>query len=297
MKRYLSLLISVLLVLGLFSGCGASSSESAPAEAPAMEEMAANGAPDKLASAGADSSTPLPQNRKWVITSEIRAETEELDPLLEAVLQKINQLEGYVEDQNFPNGSSYGDSRMVYLTVRIPAEQVDAFLENLKEAANVIYSSQILKDITLQYTDTETRMKALRTEETRLLELMEKAETMSDLLEIEKRLTDVRYEIENVTSRLRTYDNQVDYATVYLTINEVREYTPVEQPGFLERIRTGLQRSFRGVGRGIVNFIVWLITSLPYFVIWAVVLVPAFFLIRKLRRKRKAGKKKQEDQQ
>ena len=297
MKRYLTLTICLVMILSLFAGCGAASQNSVYMDQGEFQEMAAapeeGPANDRLAAGAApQADLPLPENRKWVITSEVRAETEDLDVLLEAVLGKVGEMSGYVEDQNIFNGSGYGDNRMARLTIRIPAEQVDAFLEVVSEQANVVSSSKNLEDITLQYVDTDSRLQALKTEETRLLELLEQAETMSDLLEIEGRLTDVRYEIETYTSRMRTYDNRVDYATVYLTMTEVREYTPVEKPGFLERITTGFRRSLRGLGEGLVDFAVWIIVSSPYLLVWGAVIAVAVIIVKKCRKVRKQRKKK-----
>ena len=69
---------------------------------------------------------------------------------------------------------------------------------------------RLTENVTLQYVSTESRVKALETEQTRLLELLENAETMEDLLTIEARLTDVRWELENYASQLRVLDNQVN---------------------------------------------------------------------------------------
>ena len=109
MKRYFSLLVSILLVLSLFTGCGSSSSyDGAVAENAPVEEMGAmNQGNDYLASPEQSSESRLPANRKWVITSEVRAETDDLDQALEAVLHRVGELSGYVEDQNFDNGSFF----------------------------------------------------------------------------------------------------------------------------------------------------------------------------------------------
>ena len=66
-------------------------------------------------------------------------------------------------------------------------------------------------------------LKALETEQTRLLELLSKADNMTEILQIEERLTKVRTELEQVTSQLRLYDNQVSYGTIYLTLREVKK--------------------------------------------------------------------------
>ena len=162
--------------------------------------------------------------------------------------------------------------------------------------ANVISQNLRREDITLKYVATSSRVTALETEEARLLELLAKAETMEDLLEIEARLTDVRYELENYASQLRLYDNQVDYATIYLSIDEVQEYTPVEEPGFFERIRTTFSDALEGLGDGIVNITVFLVGNSPYLItigILAAIVIPTGKRIRKARAAKKAKKEEQ----
>ena len=298
-RRFLTLFAVLLVLSALLCSCGAAVSNEGvyPEEAP-MEMKAESAARDTLANAAPGEQLPLPENRKWVVTVNLHAETEDLDALLNTVFAQVEELEGYIENQNIHNGTAYAARRYrsAELTARIPAQKVDSFTDQVAGHANVVSNSKNLEDITLQYVDTETRMKALEVEEARLLELMEKAETMSDLLEIEGRLTDVRYEKERVTSRMRTFDNQVDYATVYLTIEEVREYTPVEEPTVWERISGGFMDSLKGVGTGAVDLLVWILASLPWLVIWAIVITLAVLLIRKLRKNRKLKKQSRSSQ-
>mgnify|MGYP002226154573 CR=1 FL=1 len=83
--------------------------------------------------------------------------------------------------------------------------------------------------MTLTYVDLQSHRDALQTEQERLLQLLEQAESIEDIITIEQRLSDVRYQLESMESQLRSYDNQVDYSTVYLYIDEVEVYTPVEE--------------------------------------------------------------------
>lgn len=297
-RKWISLLVCLVLALGLLSGCGAKNSsyemayDSGVAETWAAAEapMAANGTAS-LTDTGA-STTAVPQNRKWIVTVDMDAETEDLDALLESITSQIESLGGYVEDQRVTNGSRYSTSRYrsASLTVRIPAEDVDSFTQKVSGVCNVVRSSKSLEDVTLTYVATESRMNALQTEEDRLLELMEQAETMADLLEIEARLTDVRYELERVTSQLRVYDNLVDYATIYLGIDEVTEYTPVEEETLWQRISGGFVRSLKGLGETLLDVAVWLIVNLPYLVVFAAIAWAVIAIIRRLKR-RKAVKK------
>lgn len=301
MKKMTAILVTLCMLAALLAGCGgASKSTQAFDAAAAAPAEAANGAYYDMESAksedggltGDTDSTVLPEGRKWIITVNMSAETEDLDALMEALNGKISGLGGYLEDQDSYNGSMYSSRRYrsASLTVRIPAQRVDEFTEEMSGIANVVSTNLSREDITLSYVATESRVKALQTEEARLLELMEQAETMADLLEIESRLTDVRYELENRASQLRLYDNQVDYATIYLSIDEVQEYTPVEEPTVWERISGGFVSSVKGVGNGLLDLLVWVLAKSPYLVILGGVTVGVVVLVKK-RKARKAEKK------
>ena len=324
MKKMTAFLVTLCMLAALLAGCGGKGGDDSNGggsdqtlllgligpmtgdyahygtPAAAAPAGAANGAYYDMESAksedsgltGDTDSTVLPEGRKWIITVNMSAETEDLDALMEALNGKISGLGGYVEDQDSYNGSMYSSRRYrsASLTVRIPAERVDEFTEEMSGIANVVSTNLSREDITLSYVATESRVKALQTEEARLLELMEQAETMADLLEIESRLTDVRYELENRASQLRLYDNQVDYATIYLSIDEVQEYTPVEEPTVWERISGGFVSSVKGVGNGLLDLLVWVLAKSPYLVILGGVTVGVVVLVKK-RKARKAEKK------
>ena len=304
MKKLFSLLLCLTLLCSL-TACGANSSATvkteamysaapmAPMEEPAAMDMAA-GAANSLADKG---TTSLPEGRKWIVTINLDVETEDLDSLLQQLDTEISALKGYVEDQNIHNGSNYASRRYrsANLTVRIPADQADQFTGSVSGMANVTSQNLNREDITLRYVATASRITALETEEARLLELLAEAENMADLLEIEARLTDVRYELEQHASQLRLYDNQIDYATVYLYISEVQEYTPVEEPTFFERIRTTFSDALEGIGNGIVDCTVFLIGNSPYLLVFGLLAFVIFRLAKRCGKTFKFRKRKKED--
>ena len=292
MKKIISMMLCLLLLLGL-TACGANSAVNMKASAP----MAMNAAPVEEAAmdfsmtrtSGESTSTALPENRKWIITVYMNAETEDLDTMTAALDEQIKAMNGYVEDKVIYNGSAYSGRRYRYanLTVRVPADQVEAFTEHMSGISNIISKNKSMDDVTLQYVATESRMKALKAEEERLLELMAQAENMSDLLQIEARLTDVRYELESVTSQLRVYDNLVDYATIHLNLTEVQEYTPVEEETLWQRISGGFVESLKNLGNFFVELFVALIVGLPYLVFIGAIVVVVVILCRRSAKKRK----------
>jgi len=194
------------------------------------------------------------------------------------------------------NGSSYSNKRYrsASVTVRIPAKDLDAFIDKVGELTNVVSSQKKVEDVTLNYVSTESRMKALQAEETRLLELMTQAKTLDDLLTVEKRLTDVRTELEKVTSALRVLDNQVDYATIHLSIEEVKEFTEVNEPeNIWQRIGTGFTKSLKGVGDLIVELFVFVVIAIPYIALIGVMALVIVLILRI--NKRKKSKKQASD--
>ena len=280
MKKFLSLLLCCILLLGL-TACGGSTKTEVMYSAGAMPEAAAPmeapmAADNAVSLKGSnDGSAALPEGRKWIITIDMNVETDDLEVLMTDLDQKINALGGYVEDQNIHNGSNYASRRYrnANLTIRIPDENVDQFTSEVSGLANVVSQNLRREDITLKYVATSSRVTALETEEARLLELLAEADNMTDLLEIEARLTDVRYELENYASQLRLYDNQIDYATIYLNISEVQEYTPVEEPTFFERIKTTFSNALEGLGNGIVNITVFLVGNSPYILTFGIIIL------------------------
>lgn len=295
-RRLLSLALALLMTAAVLTGCGASAggmaydmatnemAPAAPAEKFEMEEAGI------YSSSTADST--VQQNsvdQKLITKVYINAETEELDGFLEAIGEKITNLGGYVEYQDVYNGSSHASYRYrsATLTIRIPAENVNQFVEQIKGSSNVISYSRSQEDVTLSYVAIESRIAALETEQTRLLELMEQAQNMSDLLEIEGRLTDVRGELESVTRQLLVLSNQVNYATVELNVDQVKVYTEVEEQTVWQRIGSGFKKNLKNIGEELVDFFVWVVTYSPQLIFWAVVITLAVVLLkRKLRRKK-----------
>lgn len=285
-KRLFALLLVLVLTASVLAGCGASSvhKDMAMPEAAAPMEAPVKGTNSMAFSAGG-AATPVQTGQKLIRRVNIDAETEDLDALLEKLTAQISSMGGYIEQQNLYNGSAYASyrSRSANLTVRIPADKLDGFIGQVRGVSNVISYNESQEDVTLTYVSTESRIKALETEEARLLELLAQAENMTDLLQIEARLTDVRYELESVKSQLLVLSNQVDYATVYLYISQVKEYTEVEEKTVWQRISSDFSRNLKDLGRWLVDLFVWVVTYSPQLALLSAV----FLLLRRVLRRRK----------
>lgn len=299
MKKILAITLCVLLLVTALAGCGASRDsfaaieKSADAEYgyeyPATEDYGySNGGVNAAEGAYAPEQSVVSTNRKLIRTVSLSVETEEYDVLLKGISERITACGGYVESMSADTRYS-SDSRYASMTVRVPAQRLDEFVASVSGISNVVQRSENTEDVTLSYVDLESHANALRTEQERLIALLEQAENLSEILEIEDRLTYVRYELESMESQLRTYDNLVDYATVNLSVNEVRKLTPTVEKGFWEKIGDGFTDSLNNVWEGLKSFFSYLIIAVPYLFVIAlivgVILLIVFLCVRRSRKK------------
>ncbi len=230
-------------------------------------------------------------DRKMIRTVNLTAETREFEQAMTTLEDQVRQLGGYIESLETYNGSKYsgsGSTRYSNMTARIPKANLYEFLESVSGVCNVVRKNEDIKDVTLSYVDIESRRDTLRTEQERLLSFLEKAETVQEIIDLEERLSEVRYQLESMEARLRTMDNQVDYATVNLNLSEVRELTPVEEPTVWEQLAEGFMDSVGNIGDGILNFCIWFAVNSPYLAFWALIIaLLVFFIRRSYRRSRK----------
>lgn len=280
-NRLFTLFLVVALLLGSLAGCSAPSGSTAAGDL--KSESWYDGVYDSVEEsvAAGEESPSAAQNQKLIRTMDLETETNDLDALIARLDERIAEMGGYVEDRNVRNGSVYSGRSYRYadLTVRIPVDRLDAFVEHIQGASNVVEYRESAEDVTLSYVATESRITALETEQTRLLELLAKAENMSDLLLIEERLTEVRTELEEVTSRLRLYDNLVDYGTIRLSITEVQEFTPVEEETVWQRIAGGFMNSLRSLGTGLTELFIFIVINIPYILFLGAVAGVILFII------------------
>ena len=309
MKRLFTLSLVLLMLLGLLAGCGAKADsmigaapEAAPEAAPQapMEEEVIF---DESATSSDKGASAIPMDQKLIRTVYMDAETKSMTGLLNWMDSHVAELGGYYEQKSVYRRGSRDDGTFYHsgdFMIRIPAENLDQFVSLVGEEANVTSTSESTENVTLTYVSTQSRVQALETEQKRLLELLENAETMEDLLTIEERLTDVRWELENYASQLRVLDNQVNYSTIHLSVWEVDEPTVIAERTVWQKIGDGFSENAGDMWDGLVNFFIWLITAIPYLIplgLIAAAVVLAIKLLRKLKIRRKAKKENTEEKE
>ena len=303
MKRYLSVSLVLLLLLGMLTGCGAKNAMTEAAAPAAGAPMATEAAMeevlyDEAGSGISNTATAMPENQKLIRTVYLDAQTTSMDGVMSWLENRVAELGGYFEQKSIRRSGSRDDGsyyRYADMMIRVPAENLDSFLAQIGENTVVTSTREETENVTLQYVSTKSRVEALETEQKRLLELLEEAGSMEDLLTIEERLTDVRWELENYASQLRVLDNQVDYSTVYLNINEVDKPKVVTERTVWQKIGDGFAENTIDLWDGIVAVFVWLLSSMPFLIPLAVSAVVGFKVGKRLKAKKakKAEKPKE----
>lgn len=329
MKKIFALILALVMALSLCA-CGAKSSayDAKPAEAPAaaysysaaagdfaMAEEAAEmdyaipepteaygglSADNGAAAAGGNSNPAATINpEKIIYSASASLETTEFDETLQKLNDMISAYGGFLESSSVSGANYYNQShgytynRSASYTIRVPSAKFSELMTALPTLGNVPYSNTYTDNITSQYYDLQARLTAYQAQEARLIEMMAIAETVEDIITIEDRLTEVRYQIDSFQSRLNNWDRQVNYSTVYLDITEVQEYTPTEtvKTTYGQRLVRAMKNGFKSVGDFFADFLLWLLEALPTLVLLTVVIILAVKLVRKTRSAERQAKR------
>ena len=230
-----------------------------------------------------DSTAQSAQNSKIIYTANLTLESKDYDAARAALDEALADADGYMESSN---ESTYtGSSRSLSLTLRVPQEHYASFLAAAAQAGNLVNRSEQAEDVTSQYVDLEARLANLKAQRTRLQELQASADNLSDLLEIESSLSDVQYQLESYQSQLDWYSDQVECCTVYISLDEVQTYTPVDE-SFASRLQNALLDGWANFTGGVQDLAVIIVGCWPAIVVGAIGGV-VFYRVRHPRKKRK----------
>lgn len=309
-KVWIRLPMIILMIAIMFSGCGSSnksevsydstgstSSPGGPVQDIAVEESAVTDSaieaeePGITSPQGSSIENSVSAGRKLIKDVNLNVETKTFDDFIADISDKVEALGGYVENSEI-SGNSYNleSNRYATIVTRIPSDSLGGFISQVEELSNVTYSRESVEDVTLQYVDMESHKKALLVEQERLLTLMENAEKVEDIIAIETRLSQVRYELEYYETQLRTYDNMIDYSTVTIMIQEVERISPVQKDNMWDKIRSGFLENIYNVLDGFNAFIIWLLTSIPYLLVWGIIIASLVLVSRGIYKKMNLNK-------
>ena len=233
--------------------------------------------------ATADSGATAATGQKLVRTVSLTLRTTAFDNDLESVQALLEGLGGYVENLYQYGDVESGDTRTASLSVRVPSESLDAFLAGMEGVGRVTDRSESVTDMTVQYTDNQTRLETLYAKRERLNQLMAQAQEVSDLIELETAVADTQYEIERYETSQRDIDRRVDMSAVNVTLLEESpaQSATAEDIGLGERLGAALRASLRWMGGFLRNMLVFVTMILPVAVPVAAIAAVVWLVVRR----------------
>lgn len=279
-----------------------------PAEAPAEPETVWDDAADTgfTTSAAGNAELDTGDNQslsdyaaKIIYSANISAETTQFDEAVARIEAMVASYQGFVESSNVYGNTRYNDDgtttvvdRHASYALRIPADKFEQFMSETSSIGNVLSSNRYAENVTSTYTDYEARLSSLRTQEERLLAMLEKTEDVESLVALEERLADVRYETESIERNLRNMDMQIRYSTVSIDLDEVEIYTPTVtvQRTFGEKFADAFSDGWRSFGRSFQRLLLNLTEALPSLILLAVIIIVVVVIVRRCVKKSRAKK-------
>ena len=295
MKRTTAIRLTILLLIAFvtalpFAACSAAGNESADMIVPGEKvESSVGGAGNAMDYEGdietgagvADGSAPSEgeYERKIIRTVHMTAETKGFDAATDFLIDTLIACGGYTESSSISGMGHEGgtdSARQATYTLRVPADKLDTFLQNIggKEGIRILSQSAESSEITGTYYDLVTRMETLETERDALQSMLAGFTDYNDIdamLQVQERLYNVIEEIEALQTRLNLYDSQVKMSTVHLTLREVVTYTPAKSVTFGERMGDAFAESWRSFADGCQDFAVRFVYALPTLLVLAVI--------------------------
>lgn len=287
-KRRILALVSVLVCLLItFTGCSIKKSDRFDT---VTEQNKIVSTENKDSATGMAENQAAPDNKldygKIIVSRDISMETLEFDKAVKGITNDILSSGGYIENSQISGrgigSSNYIQNRIAYISARIPKDKFGSISDGVEKYGVIVNTQTQSQNVTSQYIDTEARVKTLKIQEERLLELLKKSTKIEDMIALEKELSQVRYEIENLTGSLRNMDNLVEYSTLTLRIQEVLTQTELrKKPVTLgQRMKDGFISALKIIESGIKYIIIAISFLLPFIVI-ALVIFLAYHYISK----------------
>ena len=195
-----------------------------PAPQAEKEDLGGLSADASSSAATGTGSNATINTEKIIYSADAQLETTTFDETVAAVTEMISAYGGFIESSSV-NGANYYNKARGYTslrsanyTIRIPSENFSSMMNALPTLGNVPFTNTYTENVTSQYYDVQARLTAYKTQETRLIEMMSVAETVEDIIKIEDRLTEIRYQIDSMQSRINNWDRRVNFSTIHLSV-------------------------------------------------------------------------------
>ena len=275
------LTVAFLIVTFLF-GCSNSAGRESQTTVPAAPSVnnSTPAATPAMPAAGTPVGAKAQEMRKIIETSQVTLETNDLSVVEKLALQALDKRQGKIDASNVSLDNT--GRRTGNYTLRIPAGQLQDYTAELAAIPDVIVRQKNIsaQDVTEEFIDINARLENMQRQELRLREILAKANTVDEILKVEKELANVRGQIESVTGRLKAMTGRIDMSTVQLRISEV---SLLAESNYWGKLRGIIRDSWVGAGDVLLYLIATVIVLSPIAILAAVI----FWLWRKRQKNRK----------
>jgi len=219
--------------------------------------------------------------RLVVKSGKMSIEVDKYDEAESKITEITNKFGGNISTSSSSMSSS--GKKQGTITVRIPADKFDGFVSEVSQIGKVMSQNINASDVTEEYIDLEARLKTQKELEQRLYDLLKtKTSGLSDILEIENKLADVRGKIESTEGRMKFLMSQATFSTLAISVYEPNLLETTSGGGFFSEIWDAIVSGLKGLTNVIKFLIIAFIALLPFLIIAYIV----YIIIRRKIRKR-----------
>ncbi len=269
-RKEAALLLSVLMGCVIFTSCGAPSSPQASSGLP--EQKAPSAAAPPADTSKTTPTAPTPRTRPQLIKkASLTLIVDSVDKSVRDVSAIIQKQQGDLiglEDRKPEDNNSRHTASM---QLRVPQERLESILEELTKLGTVKSRSITAEDVGQQLVDFQARLTNLRTTETNLQKIMDRAGSVKDVLSVAKELSNVRQSIEQIDAQSKSLQNQVAYSTLSVNLEAAVSSTS-STPNLGTQVQETWKQSTHSFGELTVSLLqlgIWLMVYSPYFLLLA----------------------------
>jgi hypothetical protein len=277
------LLLPILVVAFILSGCGSSSYPEDAVVQTSQSVADMREVPEDGEMVYKDSEK-IGLERKLIYNLDYTLTVSEPKQAINEIITQTNKLSGYMVESRL--SADNGKSTNAHIVVKIPQDKMEQMSVYLESLGTVNNQTTYTDDVTMEYYDTEARLQVLQKEEERMLSFMEKeTATIQDLLAIEREISQVREKRESLQARMNVLKNQTDYSQFNIRLQQSLNEISAPQ-GTIANAKKALVNSINSM----IKLFNWLIIAffvvLPYLVLVAL----GYYLFRTIRKKRTSKK-------
>lgn len=226
-----------------------------------------------------------------VYTCRMEIDTLDFQNSVDAFKKALESYGGFIEQENYSDGG--GGGRWYYensekwqsytATVRVPSGNYEAFCNSAGELGDLRSKNASVQNFSQEYTDLAATLEIYEAKEKRYIALLADITEDEYAVAVERELTDIQIQIANIRTRMNTIRSDVAYSYVYITINEVKEYSaePIKTDTFADR----LGNTLKNAGSGFLNFLEGLLFVIiylaPYLVLIGIIAFIVIFTVKK----------------